>query len=125
MELEEEEEEKMKEAEEAIKKWTNKRGDIEKIISDTDDRFQKTPQEKQNEMKRNEIWKKLQEWQSYRNKFDEKKSVLTKLKTQIDHIDKFEKEPFLPIPFSLYLQRDNKPEEKLLLFEVQPADTEK
>ncbi|MDR0610951.1 MAG: hypothetical protein LBG58_12625 [Planctomycetaceae bacterium] len=116
---------KMKEAEEAIKKWTNKRGDIEKIISDTDDRFQKTPQEKQNEMKRNEIWKKLQEWQSYRNKFDEKKSVLTKLKTQIDHIDKFEKEPFLPIPFSLYLQRDNKPEEKLLLFEVQPADTEK
>ncbi|MDR0705407.1 MAG: hypothetical protein LBF88_10530, partial [Planctomycetaceae bacterium] len=117
----------VEEAEKVIRKWTNKRGGkIDQIISDTNDRFQKTPQEKPKPQEnQDEIRKKLPEWQSHRDKYDDKKSTLTKLQNQMDTIDKFEKEQFLPIPFSLYLQRDDKPEEKLLLLEVQPADTEK
>jgi hypothetical protein len=111
---------KLKEAEDAIKKWTNKRGDIDKIISDTNDKTLKIPQEQQNER-----WQKLQEWQALRNKYYDKKNMLTKLENQMENINKSTSGQFLPIPFSLYLQRYDKPEEKLLLFEVQPADMEK
>jgi hypothetical protein len=109
-------------AEEEIKKRTGKkRGDIDQIISDTNDRFQKTSQEKQDDK-----WKKqLEEWSTLRDEFYTKKHTVETLKNLKEEIDQFEKGPFLPTPFSLYLKRYNKPEEKLLLFEIQPMDTKK